>query len=357
MSRILAAVVCLALAGCGGGTPAAPPQPTREAAPAPPSTPVVDAGAPPRDAIAPVVLAPDEALTAETLERLLSSLAGCGFDDVSGALDCDEARAVFDAMREHAVEDSDAQAAMEKEVALRLLTHASPAVRYVAFEILFYTHPTPAWMSETVLGETDRDAHFAMGAQTCNYAVDPALSELLVALLKTKDVRLRRVCAKAMNRGYQITGAYDVLAAMVTGDDDDEVRRHACRSIGGLRNDAAVGLYKKVLVGKTEPALYDDCLWGLLDMWVYRPGSAAAYELTLEVLRKGPYRKGAPSYQLYRVISYVPENLEDDPRSWDDRPWMKLADVGKALAAVARSDDADPELRQALEKNLSRFGQ
>jgi hypothetical protein len=358
--------VSLALVACGKSKDAAAPTPVdAHEVPMRQAPRVSDAAVPivPVDA-GPVTLAAGEKLTAASLERLYAAVDGCAWDSTgAGLTSCpaqDLAREATVFHGEHALDDMTAESALETEVATRLLAHRSPQVRYQAVRVLFFHNDEPgrATVADAVEREQDPDARRAMAELIADSAdLHPKLAALILALAKDPDVRIRREIAYGLRRARGVAGALDTLVAMVKDDADLETREHACESIGRHGDPSSVELYRTLLTVDTDPYLYDQCLQGLLDMWMdAENANADAYRLSLQLIAKGPHRPSAPSVELSNPFRDLPQTIKDSPDDWKAKKFVKLPEIRAALVAFTKSKDADESAREAIVELLPAYG-
>jgi hypothetical protein len=171
------------------------------------------------------------------------------------------------------------------------------------------------------------------------------------------DPEIRREIAYGLADSKGIAGALDTLVSMAKSDADIETREHACEAIGKHGDPSSLEFYRGILTVDTEPYVYDKCLQGLLLLWMYSENANQdAYELSLELIGKGPYRPSAPSVELSNPFRDLPQTMKDSPDEWKAKKWVKVPEIGAALLALAKSKDADPSTRESLVELLPSYG-
>ena len=129
----------------------------------------------------------------------------------------------------------------------------------------------------------------------------PEVSQFILSKVNHENKNIRRAVALAVGNSWSI-GANGVKDAALTlmHDNDKDVRSSILSNVGELGDDSLVPELEKVLNDPSQYKLHGYCLRSLYTMWYNYPKhqntSKAAYEATMNYLKKTPRSKDIPAW-------------------------------------------------------------
>jgi HEAT repeat protein len=249
---------------------------------------------------------------------------------------------------------------VREAAARKMLGHASPSVRYAAAHDLYFTNTDEnrGLVAGAIAREQDPTALRAMAETFASgVSLHPKLAEQVLRLAEHERPEIRRaIFLRGLGDGRGVPGVFEVLSRHAETDPDAETRRYACKALGEIGDPRAMPVLEKLLVPATDPYLYDDCLAGLVALWSAGENAhQPAYRRTLEILGKATHPADCPLSAIWS-FSDVVATMEEHPELGKARRFVKVAELEKALVAIAGSDREAPSAREGAVDELAELG-
>jgi HEAT repeat protein len=348
------ALLLLLLAACKSKKPEAKQE-------EPPSPPPTDARVEPAKVERPAFKpAPEPKQTQATYEKLYLALAACQLEGSRIVDPCPEQQVLREFSNAGSTAENENWAEnirTEMAAAEKLMTAENPTVRVAAIghvDNVGGDEDSKKLVTDAFLREKDPGVRktLAIMISGADYPIQQQI-DLMMQLAEDPDPEIRRAMlyglgeSEMLGTGANIPGAYEKVAEHLKSDPDLEARQDACDALGELGDPRAVKAIEAVLVDATPNELYDPCFEGLIKLWSWPENTVkAAYQRTLALIPKIE----RPLEQLYafRALQWQYDDEEEAKR----HPFVKRADIEKALAALAANKKASPVAREAAVEKL-----
>ncbi|MEO8705116.1 MAG: HEAT repeat domain-containing protein, partial [Kofleriaceae bacterium] len=246
------------------------------------------------------------ALTAEAYEKLVVGLEGCKLAGYEIDNKCPAKLALDAAMKDTTTNLKDVFG-MNGQIGQKLITHASPAVRVKAAQMMASFTGTAGASQDAIAAafekETDPGVLQAFIRTVSNDgAKNPKVSAMLLAAANHADtgVRLQAIYALSSSWNREMAGAAEKLAYLADKDLEPKVRAAACEY--GGKHGAAVMLpvLEKLTAKSDDKELYSACMTGIGYMFHQYPffetTNEGAYKLFLKRLNATPRSEAQPPW-------------------------------------------------------------
>ncbi len=290
----------------------------------------------------------------ERYQRIVRNVADCALEGYQIVPTCP-------GMHELAAGISGVPLDVRAELGRSMITHASPAVRVKAAELMNAAHGTgPSLESQDAIAEAaahERDpgvlrAFIRVVAD--KGATNPKVGAVLLAAADhaDKDVRLQAVYALTSQANRGLVGGSTRVARLAESDSDAKVRTTACEYAGKLASDDLLPLYDKLTATTSDPDLYAACMEGLVRMFHDHPildtANEKAYRLFLSRLAKQPRSETSPPWSVMSTFCYFSHGGDEAKvTAWKKRaPWFDAAEVKRVMTSVI-SDKATSWMARA----------
>jgi len=340
---------------CACGTPVSEPAAHRE------QPPVMLAAGPAAGAPGQVNIA-DSGL--ERYQRIVRNVADCSLEGYQIVPTCP-------GMHELAAGIANVPADVRAEVGRSMLSHASPAVRVKAAELMNVAHGSgPSVESQDAIADAatrERDpgvlrAFIRVIAD--HGAANAKVGAVLLAAADhaDKDVRLQSVYALTSQANRGLVGGSTKLALLAEKDADAKVRTTACEYAGKLAGDDLIPLYEKMTASAKDPDLYAACMEGLVRMFHDHPAldtaNEKAYRLFVKRLAVTPRSETSPPWSVMSTFCYFSHDAEPAKlAAWKQRaPWFDAAEVKRVMTSVISDKSASWMARAAAVESMIGLG-
>ena len=376
---LIAFVMVLALAGCGG-EPAGTPSSAPDAGSADQTASVPDAGEPAEEAGAQNVKIPQEELDtfcAKTAEELILEYLGedpaastpeqrmefaraqrySWLADYTDHYEMEMSQGYWDAL--DILEEQGVELPTPNEQFLAFAGSEYPTLRMAAFRAM--NRSTADWDEETLALAKERirveDIYFVLGymldslRDQCD---DPEIADFFFAMTEHEDniVRATTCCGLSRMPADRADAALETELKLL-GDPDREVRAKAAMYADEYDERVLPGL-EAILMNRDDADTHTVAMNSLKRMWFGFFGerhSAEAYALSLKYLRQTPRDLKVPDW--FAVIS-MKMDYEDYQEWLVDAPYFDSAEFIEVLMAIAEDPDAHAFTRgDAVESAVS----
>ena len=290
----------------------------------------------------------------ERYQRIIRNVADCPLEGYQIVPTCP-------GMHELAAGISGVPLDVRAELGRTMITHASPAVRVKAAELMTAAHGVgPSLESQNAIADAaakERDpgvlrAFIRVVAD--QGAANPKVGAVLLAAAEhaDKDVRLQAVYALTSQANRGLVGGSTRVAKLAESDSDAKVRTTACEYAGKLAGDDLLPLYDKLTSNTSDPDLYAACMEGLVRMFHDHPSldtaNEKAYRLFLSRLAKQPRSETSPPWSVMSTFCYFSHGGDDAKvAAWKQRaPWFDASEVKRVMTSVI-SDKATSWMARA----------
>jgi hypothetical protein len=305
------------------------------------------------------------ALTIEQYEKLILGLADCKLVRYEIDGKCAGVKALQDAMKETTTPVKD-MLGMTSKLGEKLITHASPAVRVKAANLMSSITGTSGSSQDIIVAaaakEKDPQVLQAFIRTVWNDGgKNPKVAKFLIdsADHEDKDVRTQAVYAISSSWNKDMKGGPEKLAKVATSDKELKVRQAACEYGGKLGNKAILPVIEK-FTAKEDKEMYGACMKGLIEMFFqypfYETTNEAAYKLFVKRLAS-PHGPDAPPWTVTGEFKKYADDKHDKLVAWKKKAtWFKPADVKKALASVVADKKTNWMARTGAIESLEGLG-
>lgn len=187
----------------------------------------------------------------------------------------------------------------------------------------------------------------------------PEVSQFILSKVNHENKNIRRAVALAVGNTWSI-GVDGIKEAALTlmNDNDKDVRSSILSNVGELADDSFVPELEKVLNDPGQHKLHGYCLKSLYTMWYNYPKhqntSKAAYEATLNYLKKTPRSKDIPAWA---AIGELQHRNAKEYDGWLSRAtYYKTGDFLKVMMDLAADPNANWLGRSQAVKVISKIG-
>jgi len=278
----------------------------------------------------------------ERYQRIVRNVADCELEGHQIVPTCP-------GMHELAAGISGVPVEMRAELGRTLITHASPAVRVKAAELMNIAHGVgPSVESQNAIAAAAAaERNFGVLRAFIRVIADhgaanPKVGAVLLAAAdhEDKEVRLQAVYALTSQANRGLVGGSTMLAALAERDPDSKVRTTACESAGKLGGDELLPLYAKLTASAKDPDLYAACMEGLVRMFHDHPSldtsNPKAYRLFLDRLAATPRSETSPPWSVMSTFCYFSHDTDKAKlAAWKAKaPWFDAAEVKRVMTSV-----------------------
>lgn len=298
-----------------------------------------------------------QALTLDRYERLVLGLADCHLERYQIDNNCPGMLALASALRDSAAWAD--RASIDRELGVRLIAHAAPAIRVAAAHMLAATADGSDAIAEAAAHERDPGVLQAFERAVAHASARPAVTALLLAAANhtDRDVRLEAIAALTQR---DVPGGADQLAALAEHDAELAVRQSACAGAGKLGNRTLLPMYERLTAD--DGPVYASCMEGLVAMFHDHPsfGTAdqGAYDLFLRRIEQTPRSATVPPWNVMSTFCYFSHESDlDKLAAWKQRvSWFDPVRVRRALASVIADAHASWMARAAAVESMVGLG-
>ncbi len=290
----------------------------------------------------------------ERYQRIVRNVADCPLEGYQIVPTCP-------GMHELAAGISGVPVDVRAELGRSMISHASPAVRVKAAELMNVAHGVgPSPESQNAIAEAaGREKHPGVLRAFIRVIADkgaenPKVGAVLLAAADhaDKSVRLQAVYALTSQANRGLADGSTKLARLAEKDPDAKVRTTACEYAGKLGGDDLLPLYEKLTASAADPDLYAACMEGLVRMFHNQPvldtANEKAYRLFLARLAKSPRSEQSPPWSVMSTFCYYSHGGDETRLAdWKKRaPWFDANEVKRVMTSVI-SDKATSWMARA----------
>lgn len=290
----------------------------------------------------------------ERYQRIVRNVADCPLEGYQIVPTCP-------GMHELAAGISGVPVDVRAEVGRSMLSHASPAVRVKAAELMTVAHGVgPSRVSQDAIAEAasrERDPgvlRALIRVIADHGATNPNVGKVLLTAATHADanVRLQAVYALTSQANRGLAGGSTQVARLAEADTDLKVRTTACEYAGKLGTDDLIPLYTKLTADTSNPDLHAACMEGLVRMFHDHPlldtANEQAYRLFVDRLAKQPRSETVPPWSVMSTFCYFSHGSDTDKlAAWKQRaPWFDAGALRRVLTSVI-SDKATSWMARA----------
>lgn len=273
----------------------------------------------------------------ERYQRIVRNVADCPLEGYQIVPTCP-------GMHELAAGISGVPVEVRVEVGRSMLSHASPAVRVKAAELMTASSREA---QDAIAEAASREQHPGVlrafiRVISDHGAANANVGKVLLAAASHTDasVRLQAVYALTSQTNRGLAGGTTKVAQLAEADADLKVRTTACEYAGKLGTDDLIPLYTKLTADTSNPDLYASCMEGLVRMFHDHPlldtANEQAYRLFVDRLAKQPRSETTPPWSVMSTFCYFSHGADADKlAAWKQRaPWFDAAAVKRVMTSV-----------------------
>lgn len=245
----------------------------------------------------------------------------------------------------------------------RLLNHESPLVRGFIVEGVQSLFGVNKENVQAVLDmlKNEKDLYVINSGINAlsNEMKDDGVAAFIFAQAKNENSAIRTSAAKAIGNSWSagVSGATEAIIALIN-DKDQNVRGSACAGSGKLGDERVIAELVKVLDNPAEAEIHNKCISGLCTLWFDYPfhekTSKAAYDATLNYLKKTPRTKDVPSWTT--VGSFKTFN-EDKLPEWEKKAtYFNRSEIVAVMSSIAADADANWLGRKSAVEAIAQYG-
>lgn len=300
-------------------------------------------------------------LSQERLRTLVLALAPCklterGIDD-----NCAQYKALEAAKRDRTTWDKKLES-QQGPLGLELLKQPSDPIRHYAVTLMGTNRAGGVKRAyvKTIIKASETEANAAVLKNmiytlASNQDQDRKVGRWILGHLAHSQPLVRKQAIMSLTTwGKKTKGVAKAILQTLSNDKSSEVRQAACKGIGDLEDASVIPTLKTLLTEQsTEVPLYEACFIGLIKMWTRyvmppeRP-SAAAYKLTLALLRNKPRDTQHPPFQIVNYLGGLKSNSSQQDAWRKAAKFYNADEFQKAAAEVVSDPNASWISRNAL---------
>ncbi|MBQ9677088.1 MAG: HEAT repeat domain-containing protein [Prevotella sp.] len=207
-----------------------------------------------------------------------------------------------------------------------------------------------------------------------NELKDPEVAKFVFGLVENESPFVRRKVAIAVGNSWSkgVDGVKDA-ALKLMADKDENTRKLILGGVGKLADESFIPELVKVLDDPAQEKFHGDAVRSLSTMWLDYPfhknTSKAAYDATMNYLKKTPRTNKVPAWAAFATFSTVAEKeigawkakatyfkpaefakVLTDAINDPETNWLAAAPAAKAIKALCSKSDLE-NMRKAIEAN------